>query len=251
MPTQQNNVLSAEGAHYEMVAPRLKGFLSDAYAAVEIGVALLLAGELGGGACDELVGDAAGLVLGEAEEGAEGAHGERSVLAAVVCQADDDVSHRDLFGVSLLLADEVDDGLADGVVELPVGLESDALYLQVVGGDGAGLGDALLLEADLQVERAEALDVEVAPVQQLLGDLLLQRLHQQFVESGADDGVLLDMVAQEAARHGHADAAHVVRGLLFCAAWCLVDIVGDAVSFFDFWHNNLKFGAKLRNILQR
>jgi hypothetical protein len=39
----------------------------------------------------------------------------------------------------------------------------------------------------------------------------------------------------------------VVRGLLFCAAWCLVDIVGDAVSFFDFWHNNLKFGAKLRN----
>ena len=198
-----------------------------------------MAGKLGFGTFNELVGNAIGLVVGEAKEGADGADGEVAVGAAIVRQAEDDVRHGGLFGVALLLADEVDDGLADDVVELLVGREADALDLQVVGGDVVGVGDALLLQANLQVERAEALDMDVAAVQQLLGNLLLEGFHHQFVESGVDDGVLLDVVAQIAVRHGHTDSAHVVGGRFFFGAWRLVDVVGDAVSFFDLWHSVL------------
>ena len=50
-----------------------------------------MAGKLGFGAFNELVGNAIGLVVGEAEEGADGADGKMAVGAAIVRQTEDDV----------------------------------------------------------------------------------------------------------------------------------------------------------------
>ena len=60
-------------------------------ATINISVTLTLAGELGSGTFDELVGNTVGLVLGKTEEGADGADGEMAVGAAIVRQPQYDV----------------------------------------------------------------------------------------------------------------------------------------------------------------
>lgn len=192
---------------------------------VVIGITFLTAGELGILAFHQLVANLVGLVFRETEQRLQGTFCEGVALLAVVRHLDNDIRYLYRLRTTVLPTLEIDISRTNPFVELLVGREADTLDFQLSGGDSPWVCDVLLFGPDLQVERAETLDMDVAPCEQLLGDLLHQGLRHQCIQSFGDDRIVGDMLDEVFLLHHLTDTAGMIRGLAAAGVRCLVHLV--------------------------
>ena len=159
------------------------------------------------------------------------------MLPAVVRQPSLHLCRVDGLGVAVLVALEVDVGVAHAVLEGFVGTKTDTLDLQFAGSDVVGVGDVLVLGSYLHVEGSHALDVYIVAVKQLVDEFLLQGFHDKSESTWSNGRMVAGYaVVQVLVVDGIAGSACMVGRRSAVGRRRRVDVVLDAHSFSLCWH---------------